>query len=131
MHFNTKTHHEGAVMLVLILIIGAVALLISLSLGLSSISENQISLYQSQSTQAFLNADGCAEEALTKLNRNNLYTGETITLENTTCTITVTGSGPTRTVTVSATNTDYTHKIQIGVIIYSTFSITSWQELTT
>lgn len=122
-------NRPGAVILVLLLIVAAVGLMISLSLGLGAISENQMSLYSSVSGRIFYNMDGCGEEALIRLNRDNAYTGETITLNNTSCTIVVTGSGSTRTINVTATQTDYTRKLQINVTLSPTFAVTQWEEL--
>ena len=124
-------NQKGVTVLVLTIIISAVILIISLSMGLSSISENQISLYQNKSGHVLLNADGCAEEALTRLNRNNSYLGEILIIDNTSCSINVTGSGATRTITVAATNSDYTKNLQINVAIFPIFTVTSWEETTT
>jgi hypothetical protein len=122
---------QGAATLISILIITTVILTISLSLGISALNESQSSFYHSYFGRMFLNTDGCAEEALTKMDRNNSYTGETLVINNTSCVITVSGSGKLRTLLVTATNTDFTRKIQIDVNIFPTVTITAWQELTT
>lgn len=117
-------------MLLLMIVTGAIILTIALGIAFSSINASQISLYQGTSNQTFLNLDGCVEEALGRLNRNNIYAGGTVTIDNTSCTISITGTNPTHTVNVTATNGDYTRKVQVVVNIFPTVSITSWQELT-
>ncbi len=119
---------KGAAILVSMIIISALILIIALNLGLSSISQNQMNLYQSKSSRIFLNIDGCAEEALTKLNRNNVYTGESLVIDNTSCTISVSGSGTARIVSITATNDVYSKNLQINVTIFPTFAIMSWEE---
>lgn len=127
---NIIKNQKGAAILVSMILISAVILTIALSLGLSSISENQINLYQSRANQILINIDGCGEEAMTQLNRNNSYAGESLTVDGTSCTISVAGSGSTRTITISATNDIYTKNLQINVTIFPTFTVTSWGETT-
>lgn len=121
---------SGAAVLMAVMILTAILVSISLTVGLSSIAENQINIYQTQSNRLFVNADGCAEEALTRLNRDNNYTGGTVNLDTTSCIITVSGSGNVRTITVAATRTDYSKSLEVQVTL-SPYNITSWQELTT
>lgn len=127
---NIIKNQKGAAILVSMILISAVILTIALSLGLSSISENQINMYQSSANRLLINIDGCGEEAMTRLNRNNSYAGESLTIDNTSCAISVAGSGTTRTITISATNDIYTKNLQINVTIFPTFTVTSWGETT-
>jgi len=123
--------NEGAAVLIIVIIMGSAMLLISLSLGVSSISENLINLYQSQSSRLSLSIDGCAEEALIRLNRDNSYNGENLVIGDTSCIISVSGSGSSRTVSITGTKSDYTRQLEIAVNISPIYAITSWQELTT
>lgn len=123
--------NKGAAVLIIVIIMGSAMLLISLSLGISSISENLINLYQSQSSRLSLSVDGCAEEALMRLNRDNNYEGETLILNDTSCIINVSGTGSSRTINVTGTKSNYTRELEIAVNISPSYAITSWQELTT
>jgi len=116
----------GFAVLTSVIIISAVLLVIALSLGVNSISENQIGMYQSKAQRVFVNADGCAEEALIRLSRDNAYTGETISIDSTSCVISVAGN----VITVRATNTNYSKSLRINVILLPNPTITSWQEIT-
>ena len=118
-----------AVLISMIIIASAITV-IAVGMGLNSITENQINLAQSYSSRVLLNTDGCAEEALTRMNRNSSYTGETITLDNTSCVITISGTGTSRTITATSTNGIYSKIIQITVTIFPTFTINSWLENT-
>lgn len=120
---------KGFTVLLVMLVMTAVIVIIALGMGLSSITENQINLNQSQSGHMLINMDGCAEEALTQLNRNNSYSGGTFSIENTSCLIIVTGSGSTRTVHITGTKMNYTKRIQMNVIIFPSLQVTSWQEI--
>lgn len=122
--------NKGAAVLILVIIMGSAMLLISLTLGISSISENLINLYQSQSSRLLFSVDGCAEEALTRLSRDNNYKGETLITNDTTCTIDVNGSGLEKTISINGTKNDYSKTLEIIVNI-SPYAITSWRELTT
>ncbi len=121
---------KGVIVLLLMIVTGAIILTVALGIAFSSVNSSQISLYQGNSNRMFLNLDGCVEEALGRVNRNNLYAGGTVTIDNTSCTISITGTNPTHTVNVTATNGDYTRKVQVVINIFPTVSITSWQELT-
>lgn len=116
--------------MILVLITGIVIITTAISLGLGSVNSSQIRVSQSISGGIFFNIDGCAEEALARINRNNSYSGETIIINNTSCVITVSGTETMRTVNIVGTNSDYTRSLQINVTIFPSFTVNSWQELT-
>ena len=127
-----KRMKPGMIVLTAMLIVAAVIMVIALSLGLSGINTDQIRLYQGYATNdVFSHIDGCAEEGLARLNRSNFYSGGTVTISNTTCTISLTGTDPDRVMTVAATDTNYVKKLQISITIFPTYIVTAWQELTT
>lgn len=119
---------KGFTVLTLVIILSSILLIISLSIGLNSIAENQISLYSSKNTQILINSEGCAQEALIRLSRNNLYLGETLTLNETTCIITVSPPAQNRTISISASNGNYNKDLQIDVTI-APITITSWRQI--
>lgn len=76
----------GFIALITVLIILAVALIVSLSANLLSINEAQMSLSKNQSSEAYYLANLCAEEALMRLKEDESYSGdETITIEGGSC----------------------------------------------
>ena len=126
--FKTATK-PGIIVLTLMLVIASIIMVIALSLGFAGMSTDQIRLYQGYSADVFFNIDGCAEEGLARLNRNNTYGGGAITINGTVCTIGVTGTDPNRVMTIAANNNGYVKKIQIGITIFPNYIVTSWQEL--
>ena len=79
---------NGFVALLTIFIILTIALLLGLSFGLLAISETNMSLEKTQSSQADFLANLCAEQALMKLKENINYQGnETIEAEGGNCQI--------------------------------------------
>jgi hypothetical protein len=127
---NLLIKRKAAAIISAVILVSAVVLIISLSIGLSSIGENQIRLYQNQSGGVFFNIDGCAEEALTRLNKNSFYTGETLNMQGTSCLINVSGTGNVRIISISATKNDYRKNLRIDVEIFPVFTVTTWKELT-
>lgn len=126
---QSAKNKKGAAVLITVIITMTIITIIALSLALSAISEGEISTYQSKATRVFANIDGCAEESLIRVKRKPSYTGETLTIDQTSCNIVVTGSGDTRTILITATNTNYTKILQLDVSLAPTFAITNWQEL--
>lgn len=120
---------KGVVALVTLLIITLIIVVVSLGIGTLSINQNQIILDQSQSSRLFGYADGCMEEAYTKVRRLSAYTGETLPVDDVSCVIAVTISGSNRTITVAATKGNYTRSLRSVVSLSPSFSITSWQEI--
>jgi len=79
---------NGFVALLTIFIILTIALLLGLSFGLLAISETNMSLEKTQSSQADFLANLCAEQALMELKENINYQGnETIEAEGGNCQI--------------------------------------------
>lgn len=113
-----------------VLIISAVLLTIALGMGVNAISENQIGLYQSKAQRLLINAEGCVDEALTQLSGDDTYTGDTITIDGSSCTIVVSGNGSNRTIDVTASESDYTKNLRIEASLNPTMTISSWQEIT-
>lgn len=131
---NAVPNKKGISTLIVVIIISAVTVMAAFSAALTGIDETKIGLNQNKSIETFSGADGCAEEALVKLNGNRSYTGETdLTIGNTICDIVVSGSGDTRTINVTAINSmpegTYTREIEVSVDWSTNFQITSWGEI--
>ena len=104
--------------------------MIGLSISFLSIGEVSMSLQKSQSSQVYYLANLCAEEALMKLKENSGYTGETINIENGSCTSLVSLAGSIWTIEVSANFQNQIKKMQIIISqINPEMIIDSWQEV--
>jgi len=132
--FNSNQNNQkGYIALILILIILGLTLMIAISANLSGISEADMGLQKSQSSESFYLATLCAEDALMKLKRNLGYPGnETLTIGEGNCNIlSVEGSGNTNRVVKTAGNIyNQTRRIRIQInVVNPKMKINSWQEV--
>ncbi|OGE86657.1 MAG: hypothetical protein A3J48_01815 [Candidatus Doudnabacteria bacterium RIFCSPHIGHO2_02_FULL_46_11] len=112
-----------------ILVVGAIASSIALTLLLSGTNLTRSSFSSVQAAQAKSVADACAEAALERIDDNGSYSGTTnLTVAGADCSYTVTaGSGSERTITTRGTVGQITREVNIvadrgtgnGVIIVS------------
>jgi hypothetical protein len=128
---NLHRKQEGYIALLTVLIVGAVATAIALTLLLSGANNNQTALVKQRSMQARALAVSCAEEALQTLRGTNTYTGTaSLTLTTGSCTYTIANSSGTRSILATGTVSGVARKIQVYATIgTSSISITSWQEV--
>lgn len=113
-----------------IVILLAVGLLIMSTTVFIGIDELEVGFAQQASGTALLAAGSCAEEAMLRLSRDNGYTGGSLTVGESICTITVTGA-PCGACIIEAESVsgDFTRNIAVGVSVSgSTVDITSWEE---
>lgn len=123
---------QGYIALLAVLIVGAAATAIALTLLMTGTDAQRSTLITQQSTQARQLANACAEEALLVIHDNTAYTGTgNLTLATGSCTYTVTNTGSsTRTISTSATINNVVRRVTVYVTIgASSISITSWQEV--
>ena len=126
-HFSYRL---GAALMVLTIITGVIVLLMASSLALFSLNINQRRLSLDMSNKTFATLDGCAEEALQHLRHDMLYAGETLVVGDITCTVVVIGTDLNRTITITA-NSDYIKKMEMTIVLYPDFTVSTWQELST
>lgn len=127
-----KYRQDGYVALLSVLVVGAVATAIGVTLLVLGADSQRETLVTQQSVQARGLADACIEEALQQLHDNTSFTGtNNLTLATGSCTYTVASTGPsTRTVTTTATVGNVVRKAAVYVTMSSSsISITSWQEV--
>lgn len=129
---TAEQKQTGYIALLAILIVGAIALAISLTLLASGTDRQREVFIQQQSTQARDLASSCAEEALQLIHDTTSYTGSgSLTLGTGSCTYSVTSTGATtRSLSTTGTVGSVVRKLQVYVTIgSSSVSITSWQEI--
>jgi hypothetical protein len=118
--YKLQAHRPAAMLLTTVLIMGATALTISLSIALRSIGELDMGFAGNQSQEVFAAADGCMEDALRHLWADYSYTGATLTIDDTLCTITVTSVGTRRTVNVTGVLDRWTRRLTAEVDLTGT-----------
>lgn len=127
-----KLNERGYIALMLVIIIQAVAIVITftlLTVGTDRLHETQVNQRQ---VQARGMANACIDEALQQIHDNIAFSGtNSVSLGGNSCTYTVTVvTGSTRTILASGTAGNVVRNIQVGVTISSTsISISSWQEV--
>jgi len=123
-----RKKQKGYIAIASVLVIAAIVLVIGLTVGLSSINEVQMALSGIKSDNGRNILEGCAEEALLRLNELE-YLPPTITTPDGTCTAQlVTHNGTEWEFDVSGTFDQHTKTITISAIRDSTITITKWQE---
>lgn len=126
-----KHTSDGYVALLSVLIIGAAATAISLTLLISGVNSQQSALATQQAIQARELANGCAEEALQKVHDSTLYTGSgTLNLDTISyCNYTVLNAAGVATISSTGVVNSVVKKLVVYATINSTnITITSWQE---
>ena len=122
----------GYIALISVLILGAIAVAITLSvilLGLGS-SRSSFSVQQGDQTKGL--ADLCIEEALQRIRNSSSYVGaDTIVIGEGSCTYTVVNDGvQNRTIQASGTVDNITRRVLVTIdSINPLINITSWQEV--
>ena len=123
---------NGYIALLTVLIIGAAATAISVTVLLLGADSQRSALVSQQSKQARFLAIACANEALQVIHDTTSYTGTgNLTLSQGSCAYTVTSTGAsTRTITATGTVEGVIRKIQASVTVTSSnISVSSWQEI--
>jgi hypothetical protein len=123
-----KKHLNGSA-LITILVMIAVALLVSSSAIVVAVTTSQVTSQATRSEQALAIAEAGVEESMLRLLRSPSYTGGTLTLDNGTATMTV-GGTTTKTITSVGVVTGVERTIQATATLNGTvLSLTSWQEI--
>ena len=127
---NKTKYNRGAAALLTIVIIGAASLLMAIGSSRLGLGELETGFVEIRGASVFTTTQGCLEEAIHRLRKNNTYTGQTLSVGAGSCIISVSGSGSTRTITSTATIDSYTRKLEIIVDISNpVISISSWSEI--
>lgn len=127
---NLKKDQRGAAALLMIVIIGVATLIMATSAARLGLGELEMGYDEGKGSSALALADGCGEEALIRLRKNNAYTGGTLSVGGGSCILSVVGSGPSRTISATATLGSYTKKIDIAASVNTSgISIRSWNEV--
>jgi uncharacterized membrane protein YcgQ (UPF0703/DUF1980 family) len=120
-HSHQEPNNQGFVMIISVLIVTALISVILIKTSLNSISVLNTGSETLNSTNVSYFTEGCANEALIKLSRDNNYAGSTFDLEQGTCTVVVAGNA----VEVTGTLFNYSQTIDISFTL-DPFTVDSW-----
>ena len=127
-----RRSEAGYIALLSVLIMGAAATAIALTLLATGTDAQRSGLVSQQSMRARWLANACTEEALQQIHDVTAYTGTNNLILNTgSCSYTVTSTGSaTRIINATANLNSVVRKVTVYVTIgSSSISITSWQEV--
>lgn len=103
----------GAVALVTMLVLMAVALALTTGLNLLGVSEASLGTLRNRSAQALFSAEACVEEGLLRVARDAGYTGGTLDVGGISCSVTVLDlGGGARRITGEATISSVKRRVQ-------------------
>ena len=123
-----KNTHRGHT-LILLIVFTAIAVTLTTAAALSTIINSDASVRLQEGYLILDQAESGVENAMLRLLRNPNYTGEVMTMGDTTVTIEVTGLNP-KTITSVATSAEYSRTVAATVVDSGgALSISSWQEL--
>ena len=113
-----------------LLVISAVILAITVSVGLLGISESQMGHSVKKGEEAFFFVEGCLEEALLRISKNPSYSGGLLNFPEGQCTIDIQKNGEDWTVTASGSKDSYTRKVEAQIKrICNQTQLVSWLEI--
>ncbi len=125
---------RGSIALISLLLISVMAMILVVGASETSISTSYQYVNNSSGKASYYLAEGCLEEAITRLESDDSFTGTTIPQEDySSCTVVVTGSSP-KTITITVDHLDYSQTFQGTVdltaegVIYNA-DLSGWQEV--
>ena len=127
---NMKNRNkDGYIALSSVLVIMAIIIIIGTSVSFLSINDMQSALSTKKSEESLHLVEGCTEDALLRLNKNNSIPS-TITIPEGTCSVTINSKvGNNWTFTVTATFNNYKKNVQISATRSTKVVVTNWIEI--
>ncbi len=131
--FRSFPHNQkGSVGLIVVMITLAIVSLLIGGVMFFGVDDLETGYAEWRSSESMMSAESCGEEALLRIRRDASYTGGTLTVGNSTCTITVVGTpcGACILNISSVTAGSYTRRLQATMTKFgSNVTLSSWQEV--
>lgn len=127
-----RDNNKGAAAILTVVIVGAATLLMAYSASILGLGELEMGYLSQKGEETFFLTDGCIEEAMHRLRKDNDYSGSTLNLGNGSCIISVSGSGLSRTITATGTIGVHTKVINTELLLNTSTTsarILSWDEV--
>lgn len=125
--FFSSRAKKAAALLICVLVIGAIALVVSMNVALMGMGEMVAGTSESQSLKASAAVEACAEEALLRFSQNYSYTGGALAVGNASCSVSVTGTTP-KSVSVVGSVGVWTRKLLFRVSNVGGLTVLSWKQ---
>ena len=129
---NIIKSQSGMAAIIIVVVIGAAALVLAKSASLSGINEIDISFNKDQGEKALALAEGCAEETLRRIQLDTGYTADNLELTygGGYCTINTEANGSQRTITINSQIGDYYKKLEVEAELEENqIIINNWREV--
>jgi hypothetical protein len=124
-----KRDERGIAALIVVVIIGAVALLMSLNASWFGIVDLDTGYISKKGEETATLADGCMDNALQRLRFDGSYSGETLNILSGSCIISVVSNGADRTITITAQDGNYSQGlVATATLTGDVVTVNSWQE---
>ncbi|RLC38576.1 hypothetical protein DRH27_01950 [Candidatus Falkowbacteria bacterium] len=129
---NIVKSQSGMAAIIIVVVIGATALVLAKSASLSGINEIDISFNKDQGEKALSLAEGCAEETLRRIQLDTSYIAADLELTygGGYCIINTEANGSQRTITINSQVGDYFKKLEVEAELEENrIIINNWQEV--
>lgn len=123
-----QINNKGAIGILTTLVLGIVLVMLAVAVVLTGISSRTNAFVFNQSEKTFIGLEGCIEDALVRLSRDNTYAGGMYDVGDVECEAVVSGSGTDRQLTVSGTFDTITRDALLNVQLDPSFGIINWAE---
>lgn len=120
-----EKNNRGFVSIILLIIISSLVTVLLIGGARISIATLESRSVLSNGLNAEIFAEGCADESILQLKRNENYLGQTITVGDASCIITVTTQNGNKNISINA-NVNNANKLLLIEVIYDPFEIISW-----
>jgi len=120
--------NKGAIGILTTLVLGIVLVMLATMAVLTGISSRTNAFVFNQSEKTFIGMEGCIEDALVRLSRNNAYGGGLYDVGDVECEAVVSGADPTRQVIVTGTRDTIVRDAVLSVQLDPDFGIIEWNE---
>ncbi|MBU0661178.1 hypothetical protein KKG22_03285 [Patescibacteria group bacterium] len=124
------TNHRGFAALLLVVVVGAAALIMAFSASFLGINDLEMGYTMQQGRESLAFAEGCVHEGLEQLRQDSNYNGSTLNDGVNSCIIEVVDNGGgLQTVTVNADIDDHFYTtLVVGVDLNNGIDIVSWTQ---
>lgn len=120
-----KDNH-GFITIILVVIICAILSVITIKVALTKITQLEITEASLSGLASQRLAEGCLQDALIQLNRNNSYAGGILAIGGGgSCVVSISGVGNTRTISVTGNLNNYYHTLTVDATL-APFEIITW-----
>lgn len=123
-----RTDNSSGQTIVALLVFMMLAITLTLTAAMVVIVNTQSDTTDQQGEQALENAQSGVENALLRLERDDTYTGETLSLANGTATITVSGTGPLTIVSIGHIGHVARTMTATAAVSGDVVTVTNWSE---